>query len=93
MRRSALLLVTGLTLVSLSGCHWEWFHWHKKHHQDYGYTGYDACGCDGAYAGAIEPAPIPLSHVISSSTSAVPGPQSVASPAPAGTKISTPTNK
>ena len=91
MRRSALLLVTGLTLVSLSGCHFHW--WHKKHHQDYGYANYDACGCDGAYAGTVEPGPIPLSHVISSSTSAVPGPQSVATPAPAGTKISTPTNK
>jgi hypothetical protein len=90
MRRS-LLLFTGLALLCLSGCHFHW--WHHKHHQDYASTNYDACGCDGAYAGSIEPAPIPLSHVISNSTGAGSPLPGLASPAPAGTKVSTPTNK
>ncbi len=96
MRRSALLIMTGLTLVCFSGCHFHW--WHHKHHKDYDYATYDACGCDagyagGGYAGAVDSSPIPLSHVVSSSTGAVSGPPVIATPAPPGTKVATPTNK
>jgi hypothetical protein len=93
MRRATLLIFTGLTLACLSGCHFHW--WHHKHHKDYAYANYDACGCDGVYASSADAGlmPIPLSHTISSSTGAIPGPPVMATPAPAGTKISTPTNK
>ena len=73
MRRSALLIMTGLTLVCFSGCHFHW--WHHKHHKDYDYASYDACGCDtgyagggyaGGYAGTGDLSPIPLSHTIAS---------------------------
>jgi hypothetical protein len=104
MRRSTLLLFTGLMLVCFSGCHFHW--WHRKHHKNFEYAGYDACGCgcDGGYVGSSldpGPAPIPLTHIVSSSSSALPGVASgsiqsapgVATPAPAGTKLSSPANK
>ena len=102
MRRSALLILTGLTLVCFSGCHSHW--WHRKHHQGYEYAEYNACGCDGAYAGTLDPGPIPLSHTITSSpgvypaatSGGIPGPPGAlgaATPAPPGTKVLNPTNK
>jgi hypothetical protein len=84
-------MFTGLTLVCFSGCHWHW--WHHKHHNDYNYANYDACGCDGVYAASADAGPIPLSHTITSSSAAVPGPPVMATPAPAGTKVSTPASK
>jgi hypothetical protein len=88
MRRTALMMFTGLTLVCFSGCHFHW--WHHKHHNDYETASYDACGCDGAYPASADAGPIALSHVVSSSPVVISGPPAAASPAPAGTKVSTP---
>ena len=97
MRRSALLIYTGLMLACFSGCHFHW--WHRKHHKDAEYAAYDACGCDAAVVAApIDTGPVALSHIVSSSPAYIPGPPSgsipgppgSAAPAPAGTKVVTP---
>src|SRR5262249_61301824 len=52
MRRSALLIYTGLALACFSGCHSHW--WHRKHHKWADYTNYEGCGCDSAIAAPFE---------------------------------------
>jgi hypothetical protein len=98
MRRTALLIYTGLMLACFSGCHFHW--WHHKHHKAVEYTDFDACGCDTAVAAPmpIDSGPVALSHIVSSSPGVIPGPPSgyvpgppgAAALAPAGTKVLTP---
>jgi hypothetical protein len=95
MRRSALLIYTGLMLACFSGCHSHW--WHRKHHNaEY----VDACGCGGSVVGTGDySGPVELSHIVSSPTGAIPGPPAASIPgppgpaaaqAPPGVKVSTP---
>jgi len=96
MRRSALLIYTGLVLACFSGCHFHW--WHRKHHKAVAYADFDACGCDGAVAGTYDSGPLELSHIVSASPGAIsgppaggiPGPPGVATQAPPGVKVSSP---
>ncbi len=95
MRRSALLIYTGLALACFSGCHFNW--WHRKHHKGVEYADVEACGCGTSVGAPIDSGPVELSHIVSSSqvtpyplVGTVPGAPGVATPAPAGTKVSTP---
>jgi hypothetical protein len=93
MRRSALLIYTGLALACFSGCHFHW--WHRKHHKSAEYADYEACGCDSAIAAPLEPIPAPLAYTIQNAPSYSPvtpnaAAQGAAAVAPPGTKVSTP---
>jgi hypothetical protein len=93
MRRSALLIYTGLALACFSGCHFHW--WHRKHHKTAEYTDFEGCGCDGAIAAPLEPIPAPLAYTIPSASAYSPTAPIAPAPgaaavAPPGTKVSTP---